>query len=140
MTLVVRYAVVEHSLAGCDHLADRKTLNASKHHYHRNSTDFRFAENLRQTQVESDYRKRAGELDANHHQFGNSTTFKSILSEYCKDGGVLGLVVGYSGESSSDVYRFADLVATRIASKHLEYIRNSASIAKAMQSERICRA
>jgi hypothetical protein len=26
----------EHSLAGCDHLADTKTLNASKQHYHKN--------------------------------------------------------------------------------------------------------
>jgi hypothetical protein len=25
----------EHSLAGCDHLADTKTLNASKKHYHK---------------------------------------------------------------------------------------------------------
>jgi hypothetical protein len=25
----------EHSLAGCGHLADTKTLNASKHHYHK---------------------------------------------------------------------------------------------------------
>jgi hypothetical protein len=29
----------EHPLAGCDHLADTKTLNASKHHYHKTSTD-----------------------------------------------------------------------------------------------------
>jgi hypothetical protein len=48
----------EHPLAGCDHLADTKTLNASKKHY--------------------------------------------------------------SGEASSDVHRVADLVATRLASKHLE--------------------
>jgi hypothetical protein len=53
---------------------------------------------------------------------------------------VLGLVVGYYGEASSDVYRVADLVATRLASKHLEYARTSASIAKAMQTQRICRA
>jgi hypothetical protein len=33
----------EHPLAGCDHLADTKTLNASKHHYHKKSTDFGFA-------------------------------------------------------------------------------------------------
>jgi hypothetical protein len=44
---------------------------------------------------------------------------------------VLGLVVGYSGEASSDVYRVADFVATRLASKHLEYFRTSKSIAKA---------
>jgi hypothetical protein len=53
---------------------------------------------------------------------------------------MLGLVVGYSGEASSDIYRVADLVATRLASKHLEYIRTPASIAKAMQTQRICRA
>jgi hypothetical protein len=29
----------EHSLAGCDHLADTKTLNASKQHNHKKSTD-----------------------------------------------------------------------------------------------------
>jgi hypothetical protein len=53
---------------------------------------------------------------------------------------VLGLVVGYSGEASSDVQRVADLVATRLASKHLDYVRTSKSIAKAMQTQRICRA
>jgi hypothetical protein len=33
----------EHSLAECDHLADTKTLNASKNHCHKKSTDFGFA-------------------------------------------------------------------------------------------------
>jgi hypothetical protein len=33
-----------------------------------------------------------------------------------------------------------DLVATRLAWKHLQYIRTSASIAKVMQFQRICRA
>jgi hypothetical protein len=51
---------------------------------------------------------------------------------------VLGFVVGYSGEASSDVYRAAR--STRQASMHLEYARASASIAKAMQTQRICRA
>jgi hypothetical protein len=37
----------EKSLAGCDHLADSKTLNASKQHYHKKSTDFGFAVNQR---------------------------------------------------------------------------------------------
>jgi hypothetical protein len=49
-------------------------------------------------------------------------------------------IVGYSGEASSDVHRVADLVATRLASKYLEYARTSTSIAKAMQTQRICRA
>jgi hypothetical protein len=31
------------------------------------------------------------------------------MGEYDKDGEVLGLVVGYSGEASSDVHRVADL-------------------------------
>jgi hypothetical protein len=53
---------------------------------------------------------------------------------------VLSLVVGYSGEASSDVHCVADLVATRLASKHLEYVRTSKSIAKATQTQRICRA
>jgi hypothetical protein len=35
----------DHSLAGCDHLADTKTLNASKQHYNKKSTDFGFAVN-----------------------------------------------------------------------------------------------
>jgi hypothetical protein len=56
------------------------------------------------------------------------------------DGEMLNLVVGYSGETSSDVYRVADLAATLLASKHLEYIKTPASIAKAMQTLRICRA
>jgi hypothetical protein len=50
------------------------------------------------------------------------------------------LVVGFSGEASSDVHRVANLVATRLASQHLDYFRTSASIAKAMQIKRICRA
>jgi hypothetical protein len=54
-------------------------------------------------------------------------------------GEVLGLVVGFSGEASSDVYRVADLVATRLASRHLEYVRTPESIAKAMQTQHICR-
>jgi hypothetical protein len=41
------------------------------------------------------------------------TTFNSILSKYGKDGKVLGLVVGYSGEASSDIHHVADLVVTR---------------------------
>jgi hypothetical protein len=51
---------------------------------------------------------------------------------------VLGLVVGYFDEASSDIYHVADLVATRLASKHLEYVRTPASIAKAMRIQRIC--
>jgi hypothetical protein len=126
----------EHPLAGCDHLADTKTLNASKQHYHRKSTDFGFAVKQRQTEVKSNYRKKAGKLDAQYHQPGDATTFTSILNEYGKGGEVLGLVVGYSCEASSDVHRLADLVATRLASKHLEYVRTSKSIAKAMQTQR----
>jgi hypothetical protein len=53
---------------------------------------------------------------------------------------VLGSVVGYSGEVSSVVHRVTDLVATQLASKHLEYVRTSKSIAKAMRTQRICRA
>jgi hypothetical protein len=62
------------------------------------------------------------------------------MNKYGKGGEVLGLVVGYSGEASSDVNRVADLVATRLASKHLEYVRTSASIAKVIQAQRIFRA
>jgi hypothetical protein len=130
----------EPPLARCDHLADTTTLNASKRHYHKKSTDFGFAVQQRQTEVESDYRKKAGNFDAEYHQPGDATTFKSILNEYSKSGEVRGLVVGYSREAPSDVYRVADLVATRLASKHLEYIRTPASIAKAIQTQRICRA
>jgi hypothetical protein len=36
----------EQPLAGCDHLADSKTLNASKQHYNEKSTDFGFTVNL----------------------------------------------------------------------------------------------
>jgi hypothetical protein len=130
----------EHPLAGCDHLADTKTLNASKQHYHKKSRDLGFAVQQRQTEVKSDYRKKAGKLDAQYHQPGDATTFKSILNEYDRGGEVLGLVVGYSGEASSDVHRVADLVTTRLASNHLDYVRTSKSIAKAMQTQRICRA
>jgi hypothetical protein len=41
-----------------------------------------------------DYRKKAGKLDAEYHQPGDATTFKSILNEYGMGGEVLGLVVG----------------------------------------------
>jgi hypothetical protein len=51
---------------------------------------------------------KAGKLDAEYHQPGDATTFKTILNEYGKGGEVLGLVVGYSGEASSDVHRVAD--------------------------------
>jgi hypothetical protein len=70
----------EHSVAGCDHLA-AEMLNASKHHYHKTSTDFGFAVKQRPTEVESDYRKKADKLNAEYHQPGDATTFKSILSE-----------------------------------------------------------
>jgi uncharacterized membrane protein (Fun14 family) len=121
-------------------LADTKTLNASEQHYHKKSTDFGFAVNNRQTEVKSDYQKHADKLDAEYHQPGDATTFKSILNEYGKGGEVLGFVVGYSGEASSDVYRVVDFVTTRLALKHLENVRTSKSIAKAMQTQRICRA
>jgi hypothetical protein len=41
--------------------------------------DFGFAENLRQTEVKSEYRKKAENLDAEYHQLGDATTFKSIV-------------------------------------------------------------
>jgi inhibitor of KinA sporulation pathway (predicted exonuclease) len=65
----------EHSLAGCDHLADTKTLNASRQHYHKTPTDFGFAVKQRQTDGRSKYRKKAGKLDAQYHQPGDATTF-----------------------------------------------------------------
>jgi hypothetical protein len=111
-----------------------------KNHYLKKSTDFGFAVKQRQTEVRSDYRKKADKLDAEYYQPGDATTFKSILNEYGKGGEVLGLVVGYSDEASSDVHHVADLVATRLAWKHLEYVRTSKSIAKAMQTQRIYRA
>jgi hypothetical protein len=110
-----------------------------KNHYHKKSTDFGFAVKQRLNEVKSDHRKKTDKRDAEYHQPGDATTFKSILSKYGKCGEVLGLVVGYSGEASSDVYRAADLLATRLASKHLEYARTSASKAKAMRTQRICR-
>jgi hypothetical protein len=78
--------------------------------------------------------KKRRNLDAEYHQPGDATTLKSILNKYGKGGEVLGLVEGHSGEASSDFYRVADLIATRLASKHLDYVRTSASIAKAMQT------
>jgi hypothetical protein len=53
---------------------------------------FGFAVKQRQTEVESEYRKKADKLDAQYHQPGDATTFKSILNEYGKGGEVLGLV------------------------------------------------
>jgi hypothetical protein len=47
---------------------------------------------------ETSNRKRAGKIDAEYHQPGDATTFKSIVKEYGEDGEVLGLVVGYSGD------------------------------------------
>ena len=54
-----------------------------------------------------------------HPQPGDAPTFKSILNEYGKDGEVLGLVVGFSCEAFSDVHLVADIVATRLTTKHL---------------------
>jgi hypothetical protein len=65
---VINLSRDEISLAGCDHLADTKTLNGSKQHYHEKSTDFGFAVKQRQTEVKSEYRKKAGNLDAEYHQ------------------------------------------------------------------------
>jgi hypothetical protein len=76
-------------LAG-DHLADTKTLNASKQHYHEKLTNFGFAINQRQSEVKSDYRKKADYHDATYHQPAHATTFKSMLNEYGKSGLVLG--------------------------------------------------
>ena len=61
-------------------------------------------------QQKAEYRRHAEQLDAKFHPAGDGTTFKSILSEYGKDGEVLGLVVGYTSEASSDVHQVADLV------------------------------
>ena len=47
---------------------------------------------------------------------------------------------GFSGETSSDVRLVADFVATRLATKHLDYVRTSASVAKAMKAQQIYRA
>ena len=87
----------------------------------------------------------AEKLDAKYHpQPGDAPTLKSILNEeYGKDGEVLGLVVGFSGEgreASSDVHLVADFVASRLATKHLEYVRTSASVAKALKAQQIYRA
>lgn len=85
--------------------------------------------------------KHANDLDAKYHpQPGDPVTFKSILNEYGKGGKVLGLVVGFMGEASSDVHEVADFVATRLASKHLEFFRTAASVAKAMKAQQIHRA
>jgi hypothetical protein len=47
--------------------------------------DFGFAVKQRQSEVKSDYQKKADKLDAEYHQPGDATTFKSILNEYGKD-------------------------------------------------------
>jgi hypothetical protein len=131
----------EHPLAGRDHLADTKTLNASKKYYHTTSTSFGFAVNKRQTEVKFEYVVHAADLDATHHQNpgDGEVTFSSILREYGKDGEVLGLVVGFSGEASPDVHRLADYVASRLAAKHLEFTRTAPSVAKAMKMNQIRR-
>jgi hypothetical protein len=46
--------------------------------------DFGFAVQKRQTEVKSEYRKKADKLDAQYHQPGDATTFKSILNEHGK--------------------------------------------------------
>jgi hypothetical protein len=45
------------------------------------STDFGFAVKQRRTEVKSDYRKKAEKLDAEYHQPGDATTFKSIMNK-----------------------------------------------------------
>jgi hypothetical protein len=72
-----------------------KDAEREQNHYHKTSTDFGFAVKQRQTEVKSEYRKKAGKLDEQYHQPGDATTFKSILNEYGRGGEVLGLVVGF---------------------------------------------
>ena len=85
--------------------------------------------------------KHAASLDAKYHQQpGDGPSFSSILNDYGKSGEVLGLVVGFSGEASTDVHRVADFVATRLAMKHLNYYRTAFSVAKAAKAHQIHRA
>jgi hypothetical protein len=57
----------EHSVDGCGYLADTKTLNANKQHYHKKSMDFGFAVNQWQIEVKSDHQKHDDKLDAEYH-------------------------------------------------------------------------
>jgi hypothetical protein len=58
----------------------RKRVSRVRKEGNRNSMNFGFAVTLRQTEVKSEYRKKADKPDADYHQPGDATTFKSILS------------------------------------------------------------
>jgi len=120
-------------LGRADHLVDFKTL-AGGLCYQQNISEFHFAVNKRQNDVNIKYHRTARELDTRLHatvpdQHG---PFTKILLEHGHEGRVLAPVVGIFGEASSHLGEIRDLIAFEKAKKHCDLSRCTISEASGM--------
>jgi hypothetical protein len=109
-------------LGGANHLVDFKTL-AGGLAYQTNSLDFNHATSLRQAEVDKHYQRTAQRLDRRLHNTppGTIGPFVQVLREYGTNGNrVLGPVIGFFGEASSDLRLLRDLAATQMAKRYLD--------------------
>ena len=72
-----------------------------------------------------DYHKTAARLDQRLHNTPADTRgpFAEVLAEYGKEGRVVGPVVGFFGEASTDLGNLRDRAATELARRHVEFHR-----------------
>ena len=111
-------------LGNSDHLVDFKTLGAGDC-YKKDFKDFGRAVSERQKQVSIDYHNTAIFLDRKLHGTTEDTRgpFQKVLLEYGVNGRVLGPVVGFFGEVSSDIIDIRDLCAQELAKRHKEIFK-----------------
>ena len=109
-----------------DYLVDVKTL-AGGTCYQKRDTNFNFAVDSRQRKVNSDYHARAKRLDRTLHGTRNDEKgpFETILSQYGEDGRVLGPVIGFFGEASSDLAMIRDMVVSPLAKNFCDLFKCS---------------
>ena len=93
----------------------------------------------RQNEVNTDYHKRAGKLDAEQGLAPGAGPFTTELDQYGQNGRVIAPVVGAFAEMSPDTYMIADLVASVLAEEHCSYYCEPPSDAKAMYTNRLYR-
>jgi hypothetical protein len=123
-----------------DLIVDAKTLAPSAE-YERNRTEFAYAVNQRQKEVNQEYYAAAAKLDRKHHDTpqGSDGPYASILQNHGEEGRVMGAVTGFFGEVSSDIDKIGDLISTQLAIKHQKYFRCTESHAIAISKEKIRR-
>jgi hypothetical protein len=123
-----------------DLIVDAKTLAPSAE-YERNRTEFAYAVNQRQKEVNQEYYAAAAKLDRKHHDTpqGSDGPYASILQNHGEEGRVMGAVTGFFGEVSSDIDKIGDLISTQLAIKHQKYFRCAESHAIAISKEKIRR-